>query len=241
MDASEEEQVEKSLRAAIKLNPSFAPSFDRLAVFLAVRHRNLDEAHMMGLTAVDLEPGNIQYRVNVANVLLERQKGNAAVDVLRAAAKLAKTPQDEMEVENRLMSAQEYAASQQEAKNRTAADAKVEAQVTSTTVITSDAKVPALSHVDRFVAKGPHKFVTGVLKNVHCDTTIMDLTVDSSGKLIALHSENYYKIEYSTLNFKPSGDLKPCQDLEGRPAKVEYVESSDASATARVLAVELHK
>jgi hypothetical protein len=196
---------------------------------------------MMGLTAVTLEPENVSYRVNVANVLLEMKQANAAVEVLRAAAKVAKTPQEEMEVENLLMNAQEYAASQQEAKNRVTADAKVDAQVTSTTVITSDVSVPRLSHVDRFIAKGPHKFVTGVLKNVHCDTPIIDLTVDSSGKLIALHSENYYKVEYSTLNFKPSGELKPCQDLEGRPAKVEYVESMNASDTPRVLAVELHK
>ena len=40
-------QVESSLRAAIKLNPSFAPPFERLAAFEGMRRQNLDEAHMM--------------------------------------------------------------------------------------------------------------------------------------------------------------------------------------------------
>ena len=69
----------------------------------------------------------------------------------------------------------------------------------------------------------------------------MDLTVDSSGKTLALHAQNYYKIQFTALNFAPSSDLNPCKDLEGRPAKVEYVESSDQAVGARVLAVELHK
>ena len=36
--------IEDSLRKAIQLNPRFAPSYDRLAVFYSMRHANLDEA-----------------------------------------------------------------------------------------------------------------------------------------------------------------------------------------------------
>ena len=91
------------------------------------------------------------------------------------------------------------------------------------------------------MAKGPHRFLVGVLKSVHCSTPQIDLTVDSGGKTLAMHTDNYYKIQFSALNFTPSGDLNPCKDLEGRPAKVEYEESADQSAPARVLSVELHK
>jgi Tfp pilus assembly protein PilF len=239
---SDEAQVESSLRSAIKLNPSFAPAYDRLAVFLGMRHRDLDEAHMMGLKAVDLDPGNIEYRINIANVLLEMRQGQNAVAVLRMAAKLAKNPEEERAIENRLMNAQEYAAMQEQMAKRPGVMTEVRAgEVTSTEEVASDAGPPTLSRRDNFVAKGPHRFVTGVLKNVHCDTPRMDLMVDAGGKTLPLHAENYFKIEFSVLNFTPSGDLHPCKDLEGRPAKVEYVESADGSATARVLAVELHK
>jgi hypothetical protein len=68
----------------------------------------------------------------------------------------------------------------------------------------------------------------------------MDLTVSAGSKTLALHADNYYKIQFTALNFQPSGDLKPCSDLENRPAKVEYVESSDKNDAARLIAIELH-
>jgi tetratricopeptide (TPR) repeat protein len=89
IDTGEEAQVESSLRACIKLNPKFAPSYDRLAVFLAMRHRDLDEAHMMELNAVEMDPGNLSYRINAANVLLQMNRGKDAVTVIRNAMHLA--------------------------------------------------------------------------------------------------------------------------------------------------------
>jgi Tfp pilus assembly protein PilF len=244
MAPADEAQVESSLRSAIKLNPSFAPAYDRLAVFLGMRHRDLNEAHMMGLTAVTLEPGNVDYRINVANVLLTMQQAQNAIAVLRAAAKLAKTPQEVQAVDNVLMNAQEYATAQDDATEQQGLMAEAKAGTVSSASAektAGDTKVPTLSRRDTFVAAGPHRFLVGVLKDVHCESAGMDLTVNSGGKSLSLHAENYYKIQFTALDFSPSGDLNPCKDLEGRPAKVEYVESADKSTVARVLGVELHK
>jgi len=240
--SSDDVQVESSLRSAIKLNPSFAPAFDTLAVFLGTRHRNLDEAHIMGLTAVSLDPGNIRYRLNVANVFMVTNHAQNAVQVLRVAAKLAKTPEEIQAVDNSLIHAQEYAAALEQRQQHPPVPEAPEAEEgqTSASEAALDATAESTSP-DTFVAKGPHRFLTGTLKSVHCKPPQMDLTVDSSGKTLALHAQNYYKIQFTALNFAPSSDLNPCKDLEGRPAKVEYVESADQAAGARVLAVELHK
>ena len=104
-------QVESSLRAAIKLNPSFAPAFDRLAAFEGMRHRNLDEAHMMALTAVQLDPENVGYRVNAANVLLTMQRCKDAIAVIQNAMKFAKSPEEIVSVNNLLQAAQQCEAS----------------------------------------------------------------------------------------------------------------------------------
>jgi hypothetical protein len=81
----------------------------------------------------------------------------------------------------------------------------------------------------------------GVLNGVHCNVPNLDLTITSGAKKLALHTDNYYKIEFSALGFQPNSNLNPCHDLENRPAKVEYVESSDKSDAPHLLAVELHK
>jgi tetratricopeptide (TPR) repeat protein len=242
-DASDQDQVESSLRAAIKLNPTFAPAFDRLAVFLAMRNKNLDEARMMELTAIGMDPANLGFRINIANVWMTMEKGQNAVNVLRAAAKMAKTPQESQMVETALMHAQEYADNQAHFAEQTQRMNEEEGagNVAGSVSTKSDDHVPHLSRRPEFVPQGPHRFLVGVLKGVHCDNPALDLTVNSGEKLLALHVDNYFKLPFTSLGFQPDKDLNPCADLENRPAKVEYVESADPKVTAHLVSVELHK
>lgn len=237
---SDEAKIESSLRASIKLNPSFAPSYDRLAAFLGMRRRNLEDARMMGLTAVSLDPANAGYRINVANVLLGMGQSQNAIKVLDNAARLAKSPEEVETIETLRIGAQDYAEAQERAaqQNRLVnpGNEAAPAQVTSTAT-----DVPHLAHRKTFVPSGPHRFVVGVLKNVHCDNPDLDLAVTSGAKTLALHSDNYFKISFTALDFQPSGDLNPCHDLENRSAKVEYVESADKADPPHLLSVELHK
>lgn len=238
-------QVESSLRTAISLNPQFAPAYDLLAVYLAMHREKLDEARMMSLTAITLEPANVGYRINMANIYMTMAQGDNAVSVLHAAAKLAKTPEESQAVDTSLIHAQEYAEARKrfdEEKQRREEEDKEEDKEEATKdtepVVSS---VPAPPKRAAFVPKGPHKFVVGVLKGVHCDNPELDLTVAASGKQLALHADNYYKVPFSALGFQPDADLNPCKDLESRPAKVEYIESADPAVHAQLISVELHK
>ena len=234
-DAADDAEVESSLRAAIRLNPSFAPTYDRLATFLGMRRRDLDEARLMGVAAVSLEPANIGYRITVANIFLEMDQAKNAVQVLGYATKMAKT-QDEIQlVDHLLMNAQEYAATQeQNAEQNQRMSEEAETQDESAKI-----EIPHLSRRKEFVPSGPHRFVVGILKAVQCDASRLDLTVTSGTRTLALHADNFYKIQFTVLNFQPDGDLKPCSDLENRPAKVEYVECADKAEAPHVIAIEL--
>lgn len=240
MMPQEEAQCEASLRRAIEVNPSFAPAYDRLAIFLAMRHRSLDEAQAMGLKAVSLEPDNVGYRVNIAHVLMMMERSRNAIQVLVAAGKLAKSSEEKQWVESALKQAEQLSAAQQRAaeeEQRLDEQRKASSQAPA---VKSDTESPHLLR-QTFVASGPHRFMTGVLQNVRCNSSNMDLAVKSGGRIVALHSDDYYRIQFSVLGFTPSADLKPCDDLEGRPAKVEYVESADKSTTPHLVAIELHK
>jgi Tfp pilus assembly protein PilF len=243
ISAEEETRVEDSLRRAIKLNPTFAPSFDRLAVFLGSRHRNLEEAHMMGLTAISLEPSNVAFRMNVANVLMEMQRAQDAVMVLQAAAKLAKTQEERLWIDNALEHAQQFQSEQDRGKAEQRLIQPQDKTGDATSIAAETAGDTPRPHLVRreFAATGPHRFVTGVIQDVHCDSQTMDLAVKAAGKMISLHSDDYYRISFSALGFQPGADLKPCSELEGRPAKIEYQESADRSVTARLVSIELHK
>jgi tetratricopeptide (TPR) repeat protein len=240
ISAAEEPQVESSLRASIKLNPNFAPSYDRLAVFLAMRRRNLDEARLMALNAVQLQPGNLGYRMDAANVLIQMERGNDAVTVIRNAMHLASSPQEIAMAQNFLQHAEEY--SQAQERNRYMNEQMKEDTPTvdvSDHLAEVDSAAESAPHDDAPPA-GPHHFVTGVLRNVRCNAPSMDLNVIGAGKTLGLHSSNYFKIDYSVLDVTLKGNLNPCADLEGRPAKVEYVQSA-GKGQAAVVAIEIHK
>jgi tetratricopeptide (TPR) repeat protein len=95
-------QIEASLRAAARLNPTFAQAYDQLAALFAMRHENLDEAHMLNLQAVQLDPGNLGYRINAANVLMTMGRFGDAAAVLSNAVKVAKNPDEVAMVQNRV-------------------------------------------------------------------------------------------------------------------------------------------
>ncbi|HEX4022798.1 MAG TPA: DUF1570 domain-containing protein [Acidobacteriaceae bacterium] len=109
-DKGEDGAIESNLRAAIKLNPNFAPSYDTLASFYASRHEKLNEAYMLNLEAVQLEPYNLNYRINAADVLAENQKFDSALSVLKFAAEVAKTPAEIDLVQSHIRHIEEYKA-----------------------------------------------------------------------------------------------------------------------------------
>jgi hypothetical protein len=237
LDAPEEAQVESSLRASIKLNPSFAPSYDRLAAFLAMHHRNLDEARMMALNAVQLEPRNLTYRMETASVLLQMERGKDAVAVIRNAMQLASSPQETAMAEEFLRHSEEYAQAQEQNQRFSQ---QVKTGTPGTETESRDAETGGPAAHDEALPNGSHHFVTGVLKDVHCNTPAIDLNVIAAGRTLGLHSGNYFKIEYSTLGVTLKGNLNPCADLEGRPAKVEYLDSA-SKGPAAVVGIEIHK
>jgi Tfp pilus assembly protein PilF len=240
-DVLEESRIENSLRAAVKLDPTFAPAFDRLAVFLGMHHKDLEEAHMMGLTAVTLDPANIGYRINVANILMTMGNSSNAISVLRATAKLAKNTQESQMIADQLMRAEEYADAQAKS-GKMQQRFQQQQNIRASDIVDGnrDANVPWLKRRN-FAPKGRHRFAVGVVKSVSCDNPALDLTLAGSDKLISLHVDNYFKVAFTAQGFSPSKDLNPCTDLENRPAKVEYVESSDPAIAAQIISVELHK
>jgi hypothetical protein len=165
------------------------------------------------------------------------ERGKDAVTVIRNAMPLASSPQETAMAENFLRHAEEYAQAQEQSE-RFAQQLKAATPVTETD--SRGAEVRGSAVHDEALPNGPHHFVTGVLKDVHCNTPAIDLNVIAAGKTLGLHSGNYFKIEYSTLGVALKKNLNPCADLEGKPAKVEYVDSA-GKGPAAVMAIEIHK
>jgi tetratricopeptide (TPR) repeat protein len=242
-------EIENSLQAAIKLNPDFAPSYDTLAMFYGMRREKLQDAHMLNLHAVQLEPENLNYRINTANILAQQEQYDSAISVLKEAKKVAKTPEQVAAVQGRIDEVEKYEA----AENARAQGEQTAANETSSTQVTmltrADGKTlsaaPPQEHGPKYPTEEPGKLrhtIQGVLRNVKCSyPSVITLSVEQSGRSVMLYRNNFFKIDFTAANFTPTGDIDPCHGIDGMKARVAYAEVSDKTVAGQILSIELSK
>ena len=242
-DRDHDDVIESSLQTSIKLNAQFAPVYEALAGFYGSRHIKLNEAHLLNVRAVTLDPGNIAYRIHGASILMEEGQPENALRVLDAAAKVAKKPAETAMVQSERDRIQQYESARKQAN----AEASIQ-----TTMIGSGNTGGIISKAEQHALPGP-KYPTdpptgprhtarGVLRDVQCSyPTVITLNVDTSGKKTSLYSNNVYRIEYSASNFEPGSNFNPCKGMEGMKAIVEYAEVSDKTIAGQILSIQLTK
>jgi Flp pilus assembly protein TadD len=236
----QDESIESSLREAIKLNPDFAPAYNLLANYYCSQPENLEKAHMLSLQAVQLDRGNLAYRLNAANVLAMQAKYTDAAAVLQSALKVSRNPGEVATVQARIAELEQFQQAQTEAAKAESTAEMAQAnsrthQVSEPVVIGTATKHPA-------EATGPRHSALGRILGVVCSyPTVIEFSLEASGKKLSLYNNDFAKIDLTVVGFTPPDSMNPCEDFEGRRARVQYAESSDKSVDGKVLAVELRK
>jgi tetratricopeptide (TPR) repeat protein len=229
-------QIEANLRTSTRLNPEFAPAFDQLALVRA-RLNHFDEAISLNLTAIQLEPENVAFRMNRANILLQMKRPNEAIALLQATAKMASDPQQLAMIYREQESIQQYmAATKRQEEQFRQSGTRIDDDAHSAS---DEPPAPDLPDDSRH---GPKRTAIGTIKNVQCSApALMRLKLQSTTKSLSLHARNYYKIDYSAVGFVPTGNMNPCKDLEAMKATVVYFEGDPASAEGQIISIEVRK
>lgn len=245
MDSTQEAEVERSLQNSIKLNPSYAPSYDGLALLYKRQHRNLNDAYRAELQAVELDPADVNYRMNAAGILVDMEQYANAINVIKATLKVAKTTTD-------LAQAQLFLSQIQNVEQETERQKEVQKEMQESARAlsdhsgrggaedeSSDSQPPALNRRPA-APHGTRHFMTGIIKKVRCsEPSMMEFNLDTGSKVFQFYSANYYHIEFTALNFTPKGDLEPCTQLEGVRGKVEFVTDNGPPARNYAIAIEM--
>jgi len=230
-------RIEAYLRAAIRINPRFAPAYDQLAVFLVTQHKSIDEAHTLNQQAIALDPGNLAYRINAATVMMTIGQYDAAAEILRDAKKVARNPKEAALVDSQLKQVLAVQALH-------APKGLVTTAATPQDIAAAEAAVTAKATPKHPIeaGAGPKLTAAGVLHGVQCSfPTVMEFQVQTAKKTLSLYNNDYFKIDFTTLGVTLKDDMNPCKDIEGMNAQVQYVESSDKTVDGQVLAIELRK
>ena len=261
-DAAQDPEIESSLRTCMKLNPGFAPAYDELAMYYSRDPAKANEAHILNLQAISLEPDNLNYRLNAATVLMNEQRSTDAVAVLKAASRVAKTPEQVASLQTRIEQIEQYNAAVEQRRQAEKAAGTQAAGTQTVSTFVEDTRTMTITNSDgrKVILRpnpaqqtpkyptetptGPHHTARGVLRDVHCSyPTILTFSVDQAGKApaVSLYRNDFNQIEFTATNFSPKGDLNPCTDIEGMKAKVGFTEVSDKSIAGQILTVELSK
>ena len=238
-----DKQTEDDFRTAIKLNPQFAPAYDRLAIFISMEHGDLDEAHRMNLYAIQLDPSNIAYRMNASNTLIQMDQYDNALNVLRTTAKVARNAGEAAMVQSRIDEVEQMEAAH---ARETAVAGEEPAPATNTSSGSQASETVAVvglapQHPTMPDTASRHT-ATGVIRGVACSyPSVLELHLETAGKTLALYNNNYFKIDLTASGFTPTGSVNPCTDFDGKKATAQYVDSSDQSVDGQVVALEFTK
>jgi tetratricopeptide (TPR) repeat protein len=103
----DDSQIQDDLRRSIALSPDFAPPYGLLSWYLASQDQNLPEALSLAKKANSLEPGNISYQLDVAQVLLHMHHFDEAQAVVQRAG-VGASAQEKDQVEKFMTYLQQY-------------------------------------------------------------------------------------------------------------------------------------
>lgn len=229
--------IEASLKRSIELNPSFAPAYNQLAMFYGMHHEHFDEANKLIAQAVRLDPSQLAYRMNGANLLIASGNYDGAQKVLAACLKIAKEPSEVAMVRNRIEQVQQIQTAVAERTPVVSVETESEASSKVIDVVKED--IP--KHPTE-PPTGPRHSIEGTMRGVACSSpATLEFRVEGAKSTVSLYTNDYFKIDLSALGYTPSGAMNPCVDFEGRRARVQYAAVSDKSVDGQVIAVELHK
>lgn len=251
-DAEASAQIESSLRSAIQINPEFAPAYNALATFYGMKGEKLEDARILTLQAVQLEPGNVMYVLTSASLLLRMNRPDDAVKVGEHALVMAQSNEERATVQSFLDSARKYpdymTAQKKAEEDRQALRADQPAQLAEQPRSTSEqgpkieeVAPPVLRHRDR-PPRGQRDVAEGTIRDVRCSMpSMMDLTFDAVGGAVRLHSDNYFEVVYTAKNFTPTGELLPCTQLQGKKARIVFFEYKGQRNSGELVSIELTK
>ena len=249
LDAATAAQVEKSLQTAIQINPRFAPAYDALANFYGRRNENLDQAHMLALRALDLDPSNVYYWLTTAHILILMNRIQDAIVVARKSQKIAKSSTELAAVEQFLGSVLEYQAALAEQKKMQEARRFVAEQHPSipTTPSSETAETdefssapPVLRHTDPAL-RGQRDIANGIIESVKCSGSSLDMEFKAQQRELHLYTDNYFQIQFSALNYKPTGELYPCKQIQAMKARISFYDVKGHPDDGELISVELSK
>lgn len=103
------------------------------------------------------------------------------------------------------------------------------------------AKASAKEQKQQKRVRGAEDMADGQIKNVTCKGRALDMDFDDSYEILHLHTDNYFKVDFSAIDFTPKGIMNPCKTVKGMYARVYYYHIKGHPLEGDLISVQLRK
>ncbi|HLM00683.1 MAG TPA: tetratricopeptide repeat protein, partial [Pyrinomonadaceae bacterium] len=183
------DKMRESLKKAISLNPDFAPSYELYAFISVVRRENVDEAIDYLHRALKIAPGNQQYQIRLAELLMWKEDFANARKIAQKIAKTASEPELKVYAENALERINDYEGQMYSARNPRRRKSEITDRILTEEELRALREQGLIESLNMMVAKpqkGEKRILGSVLK-IECQSQAVYFTVKAAADNNILH------------------------------------------------------
>ena len=254
------DEIEARLTRVIQLNPQFAPAHSTLASLYTFREETRDKALVHAKRAMELEPGVLAHRINLASVLLRMERMDEAIAMARSAQDSAASPEELQMVSAFLTNAERYKeslaaraawdAGQARRQNAVAEEPEPEPTDPATppplqrrvskTVVTGPPVNPPKQEIVSLPATPANGILAeGLAAVVTCaPPSVLAVTLDFGGITIKLAAEDRSKVQFSRKGGDLPAGFNPCTGLRGKQVAIAYIAKA-GDGVGQIISIEV--
>jgi tetratricopeptide (TPR) repeat protein len=226
-------KMRESLKKAMALNPDFSQSYELYAFVSVVRNENIDEAIEYLNRALKIAPGNQQYLIRMAELLMWKEDFSNARKIAEKIAKTAAEPQLKVYAENTVDRINNYEGQMYSARNPRKRLPSITDRIFTEEELRVLREQGLIESLNMMVAKPQkgEKRILGSLTKIECQPNSIYFTVKAGNQTFQLKSETFETVNLTAYS-KEMGNAKfGCGELKQQNLAVIVYRPADKTET----------
>ncbi|HEX8737998.1 MAG TPA: tetratricopeptide repeat protein [Pyrinomonadaceae bacterium] len=226
------DKMRELLKKAIALNPDFAQSYELYAFVSVVRRENVDEAIEYLKRALKIAPGNQQYQLRMAELLMWKEDFTNARKIALKIARTASEPELKVYAENALDRISDYEGQMYSARNPRR-QPQVADRIYTEEELRALREQGLIESLNMMVAKPQkgEKRILGSVTRIECQPQAIYFTVKAGNNILRLESETFETVHLTAYSQEMGNAKFGCGELKQQHLAVIIYRQANKNAT----------
>ncbi|HEX8369978.1 MAG TPA: tetratricopeptide repeat protein [Pyrinomonadaceae bacterium] len=226
-------KMRELLKKAIALNPDFAQSYELYAFVSVVRKENIDEAIEYLNRALKIAPGNQQYQIRMAELLMWKEDFASARKIAQKIVKTASEPELKVYAENTLERINDYEGQMYSARNPRRRPPQITDRILTEEELRILREQGLIESLNMMVAKPQkgEKRILGSVTKIECQPQAIYFTVKADNNIFQLKSDTFETVNLTAYSQEMGNAKFGCGELKQQNLAVIVYRQADKNET----------